>query len=74
MRVANFAVAGPHESGDWQSLDSLTTPQIIDRVRVHVQREDADAFALLVDGLSPRAVRVLAARALVRLRTSDATP
>jgi hypothetical protein len=50
------------------SLDGLTREQITDLIKAHVSPRDAEAFAVLLDGLSADAVRFLSARALVRLR------
>lgn len=49
------------------SLEGLTSHQIADRLKTIVPTDDAEAFAVLVDGLSSDAVRFLAARALLRL-------
>jgi hypothetical protein len=56
----------------FKSLEALSTPQVVDVVRVVVSSKEADAFAVLVGGLSTNAVRLLAARALVRLRRPNA--
>ena len=52
------------------SLDGLTREEIAELIRAHVPTKDADAFAVLIDGLSPDALRFLSARALVRLRVA----
>ena len=52
------------------SLEGLTWHEIAQLVAVHVSTKDAEAFAILVEGLSADAVRFLAARAIVRLRLS----
>jgi hypothetical protein len=50
------------------SLKGLTQRQVIDLVWHHASTTDAQAFAVLVEGLSADAVRFLAARALLRLQ------
>jgi hypothetical protein len=64
-------VRSPEYAAIYESLGGLTIRQIVDCMKLYVSREDAEAFAVLVDGLSWEAVRLLAARALVRLRTSE---
>jgi hypothetical protein len=53
-----------------KTLQPLSAGQITELVRRYVSSEDAYAFGVLVDGLSADAVRLLAARALLRLRIS----
>jgi hypothetical protein len=52
----------------WASLDGLSRQEIADLIKGHVSPRDAEAFAVLIEGLSADAVRFLSARALVRLR------
>jgi hypothetical protein len=52
------------------SLQYLTASQVADLVRDVVSEKDGAAFDALVGGLSPQAVRFLAARALLRLRSA----
>jgi hypothetical protein len=51
-----------------QNLEPLSTSDITDLVTLCLRQKEADAFLASITGLSTAAVRLLAARTLLRLR------